>query len=197
MLALAEGKEKKMKVLLSSKTEVKNLENIKKIVVLSDTHLPVRAAKIPEQVIVQFKDADLIVHAGDFQAIEVVNSLQNYAKFIGVAGNMDSDDVADALPERAILNIKNGNKEFKIGITHGSGAPQGLAETSLGLFEESEENPDCIIFGHSHQPFNEKINNTLMFNPGSPTDTVFATINTFGILTINDEIKGEIIKINK
>jgi predicted phosphodiesterase len=39
------------------------------------------------------------------------------------------------------------------------------------------------------------MNNTLMFNPGSPTDTVFATINTFGILTIDDEIKGEIIEI--
>lgn len=195
MLAWEEGKVKKMKVLLSSKTEVKNLENIKKIVILSDTHLPVRAARIPEQVIVQFKDADLIVHAGDFQTIEVVNSLQNYAKFIGVAGNMDSDDVADALPERAILNIKNGNKEFKIGITHGSGAPQGLAERVFGFFEEDEEKPDCIIFGHSHKPLNEKINNTLMFNPGSPTDTVFTTINTFGILTINDEIKGEIIKI--
>ena len=195
MLAWEEGKAKKMKVLLSSKTEVKNLENIKKIVVLSDTHLPVRAARIPEQVIVQFKDADLIVHAGDFQTIEVVNSLQNYTQFIGVAGNMDSDDLADALPERVILNIKNGNREFRIGITHGSGAPQGLAERVLDFFEEDEEKPDCIIFGHSHKPLNERINSTLMFNPGSPTDTVFTNINTFGILTINNEIKGEIIKI--
>ena len=197
MLALAEDKEKKMKVLLSSKTEVKNLENIKKIVILSDTHIPVRAAKIPEQIIEQFKDADLIVHAGDFQTIEVVSSLQNYNKFIGVAGNMDSDDVADTLPERVILNIKNDNREFKIGITHGSGPPQGLAERILDFFEEDEEKPDCIIFGHSHKPLNEKINNTLMFNPGSPTGTVFTSINTFGILTINGEIKGEIIKINK
>ena len=195
MLAWEEGKAKKMKVLLSSKTEVKNLENIKKIVVLSDTHLPVRAARIPEQVIVQFKDADLIVHAGDFQTIEVVNSLQNYTQFIGVAGNMDSDDLADALPERVILNIKNSNREFRIGITHGSGPPQGIAERILDFFEEDEEKPDCIIFGHSHKPLNERINSTLMFNPGSPTDTVFTNINTFGILTINNEIKGEIIKI--
>ena len=55
MPVLAGDKEKKMKVLLSSKTEVRNLSNIKKIVVLSDTHLPVRGAKIPEQIIEQKK----------------------------------------------------------------------------------------------------------------------------------------------
>jgi hypothetical protein len=192
MLVWEEGREKKMKVLLSSKTEVKNLENIKKIVVLSDTHIPVRAAEIPQKITEQFKDADLIIHAGDNQTIEVVNILQKYGNYVGVCGNMDSDDVADKLPEKVIINIKNGNKEFKIGVTHGSGPPEGLYVRILHFFEEK---PDCIIFGHSHHPFNEKINSTLMFNPGSPTDTVFTTINTFGILRIDNEIKGEIIKI--
>lgn len=187
-----EGKAKKMKALLSSRLEVKNFENIKKIVVLSDTHLPVRAAKIPKQVVEQFKGADLIIHAGDHQTIEVVELLQNYGSYVGVAGNMDSDDVADKLPEKAIISIKNNGKEFRIGVTHGSGSPEGLYVRVLHFFEEKL---DCIIFGHSHQPFNEKIDSTLMFNPGSPTDTVFAAINTFGILTISDEIKGEIIKI--
>ena len=181
-----------MKAILSSELEVKNLENIKKIVVISDTHIPVRAAKIPKQITEQFKNADLIVHAGDFQTMEVVNNLESYSNFIGVCGNMDSDDVADKLPEKIIVNIKNNDKEFKIGITHGSGTPQGLAERVLSFFEEKL---DCIVFGHSHKQFNGKINSTLMFNPGSPTDTVFAAINTFGILKINNEIKGEIIKI--
>jgi len=187
-----EDKARKMKVLLQSDLQEKNLENIKKLVALSDTHIPVRVAKIPKIIIKEFKDADLIVHSGDFQTIEVVNTLAGYGNFIGVAGNMDSDDVTDKLPERIILNIKNNDKEFKIGITHGFGAPEGLAERVLNFFEEKL---DCIIFGHSHKPFNKKINNTLMFNPGSPTDTVFTTINTFGILKINDEIKGEIIEI--
>ncbi len=151
MLAGEKDKEKKMKVLLNSKTEVKNLENIKKIVILSDTHIPVRAVKIPEQITEQFKDADLIIHAGDFQAIEVTNLLQNYGNFVGVCGNMDSDDVADKLPERVIINIKNNNKEFKIGVTHGSGPPEGLYVRVLHFFEEK---PDCIIFGHSHKPLN-------------------------------------------
>tara|TARA_Y100000031_G_scaffold132190_1_gene153053 strand:- start:20849 stop:21397 length:549 start_codon:yes stop_codon:yes gene_type:complete len=181
-----------MKVQLKTELQVKHLENIKKIVVLSDTHIPVRASKIPEKIINECKDTDLIVHAGDFQTIEVVNNLESYGNFIAVYGNMDSGDVAEKLPEKIIINIKNTDKEFKIGITHGSGAPDDLTQRILDFFEEKL---DCIIFGHSHKPFNEILNNTLLFNPGSPTDTVFTTINTFGILRINNEIKGEIIKL--
>ncbi|MBW2976090.1 metallophosphatase family protein [Candidatus Woesearchaeota archaeon] len=194
MPAWEEGRVRKMKVLLDSKLEVKNIGNVKKIVVLSDTHIPVRAAKIPEQIIREMKNADLIVHAGDFQTIEVVDNLEKSGKFIGVCGNMDSDDVAEKLPEKIILNIKNNGKEFKIGVTHGSGPPQGLAERILTFFEEKL---DCIIFGHSHHPFNEIIGNTLLFNPGSSTDTVFTNINTFGVIKISDRISGEIINIKK
>ncbi len=117
-----------MKVLLKSELQVKNLENIKKIVVLSDTHIPVKAASIPEKIIEQFKDTDLIIHAGDFQAIETLNKLESYGNFIAVYGNRDTDDIVEKLPEKVIVNIKNDNHDFKIGITHGSGTPEGLAE---------------------------------------------------------------------
>ncbi len=186
------GKEGMMQVQLKSKTIIKNFENIKKIVVLSDTHIPVRAAKLPDKVLEEIKDADLVLHAGDFQTVEVVQELEKLGKLAAVHGNMDSDDVAEKLPEKVIVEIKNGDKEFKIGIVHGYGAPDGMGQRVLEMFEEKL---DCIVFGHSHQPFNEKINNTLMFNPGSPTDTVFATINTFGILKLDVGIKGDIVKI--
>lgn len=186
------GKEGMMQVQLKSKTITKNFENIKKIVVLSDTHIPVRAARIPDKIFDEIKDADLVLHAGDFQIVEAVEELEKSGKLVAVHGNMDSDDVVERLPEKVIVKIKNGNKEFKIGIAHGYGAPDGMEQRVLEMFEEKL---DCIVFGHSHQPFNEKINNTLMFNPGSPTDTVFATINTFGILRLSDEVEGEIIEV--
>jgi uncharacterized protein len=189
-----EGRVKKMKVLLSSRLDSQNFDNIKKIAVLSDTHLPVRAAKIPTQIIQEIKTSDLIVHAGDFQTIEVLEYLKKLGKFVGVCGNSDSDDVADSLPSKAIINITNDEREFKIAVIHGGGPPEGLAQRILHFYEDK---PDCIIFGHSHKPLNEKMESILMFNPGSPTDTVFATINTYGILRLdNNGIKGEIIKIN-
>jgi predicted phosphodiesterase len=36
----------------------------------------------------------------------------------------------------------------------------------------------------------------LFFNPGSPTDTVFATSNFYGVLEVGeDKIEGKIVKI--
>ena len=54
---------------------------------------------------------------------------------------------------------------------------------------------DVIVFGHSHSPVNELRDGILFFNPGSPTDKIFAKYNSYGILTINKEIKGEIIRL--
>ena len=58
------------------------------------------------------------------------------------------------------------------------------------------KNVDAIIFGHSHSPLNILDNGLLLFNPGSPTDKVFATVKTYGILDVTDEkIEGKIIRI--
>jgi len=181
-----------MQVVLKSNVQTKNFENKKKIVVLSDTHIPVNASKIPEQILDEFKDANLIVNSGDFHTIEVVQELENYGNFVAVHGNMDSDDIVKKLPEKVIININNGDKKFKIGLTHGYGAPEGIEERVSSMFNEKL---DCIIFGHSHKPFNNKIGDTLFFNPGSVTDNRFSNVNTFGILRIDNEINGEIIDI--
>jgi predicted phosphodiesterase len=45
---------------------------------------------------------------------------------------------------------------------------------------------DIIVYGHSHRPQNKVINDVLFFNPGKAADS-------FGILTIDGEAKGEMI----
>ncbi len=47
--------------------------------VISDTHIPERALKIPEQVFKAFKDVELIFHAGDLVSIDVLHELENLA----------------------------------------------------------------------------------------------------------------------
>jgi predicted phosphodiesterase len=47
---------------------------------------------------------------------------------------------------------------------------------------------DIIIYGHSHRAKVEQIGGTLFFNPGPGWQS-------FGILTIDEDVKGEIIKI--
>lgn len=168
-----------------------NLEfkNIKKIGVISDTHIPTRAPSLPKKIFEYFKDIDLILHAGDLEKLEVLDDLKKINKnVIAVYGNMDPSDVASKLPSKSIIKINN----FKIGLTHGYGPPEGIRQRIL---EEFNEKLDCVVFGHTHNPFNEIENNILFFNPGSPTDTVFTDINSIGILKINNKIKGEIIKL--
>ena len=55
---------------------------------------------------------------------------------------------------------------------------------------------DAIIFGHSHEPVNMVKNGVLFFNPGSPTDKIFAKANSYGILEITDKkIEGKILRL--
>ncbi|HTZ11350.1 MAG TPA: metallophosphoesterase family protein, partial [Candidatus Margulisiibacteriota bacterium] len=63
-----------------------------------------------------------------------------------------------------------------------------------GFFKD--ERADVIIFGHSHSPLNEKIGNTLYFNPGSATDKIFAPYNSYGVIEVNESgIKAKIVRI--
>ena len=71
-----------------------------------------------------------------------------------------------------------------MGLTHGSGSPWGIAGRVRKMFGAA----DIIIFGHSHQPYNQLMDGCLLFNPGCAR-------NSCGIITIDDEVTGEIIDI--
>ena len=156
-----------------------------RIGVVADTH----AQTLPKQMLEDFAKVDLIIHAGDFCSMDDVKALRAIKELKGVYGNMDSDDVRDAFPRQQI--IKCG--KFNIGLFHGEGSPKNLIERIKREFKNKDV--DVIIFGHSHQPMNEVIDRTLYFNPGSPTDTIFAPYLSYGILELNEQISGQIIKV--
>lgn len=158
-----------------------------KIGVISDTHIPVNAEEIPRKILEDFKGAELILHAGDLVELYVLDVLKEIAEVKTVFGNMDSPQVRKALPQKEIIEIKN----FKIGLIHGWGAPDQLR----GMVRKEFENVDVIVYGHSHSPLNESIEDVLFFNPGSPTDKEFAPYNAYGILEIDDTIRGKIIRL--
>lgn len=161
-----------------------------KIGVIADTHIPDRAGDIPPQILESFKDVDMIIHAGDLLNLNVLDKLKTICKDVkAVWGNMDPDEVRKQLPEKEIVDIGN----YKIGIMHGYGPPHKLIDLLSEIFKE--EKPNIIIFGHSHSAINEKRGDILYFNPGSPTDKIFAIYNSYGIIEINDKIKAKIIRI--
>lgn len=161
-----------------------------KIGVIADTHIPDRAKDIPPQILEAFKGVDMIIHAGDFVDLSVLDKLKTVCRDIkAVWGNMDPYEVRKGLPEREIVRVGN----YSIGIAHGYGPPNKLIDLLTEIFKE--ENINIIIFGHSHSAINKKKGNILYFNPGSPTDKIFALYNSYGIIEINDKIKARIIRL--
>jgi putative phosphoesterase len=150
-----------------------------RIGVLSDTHAR-SFGEIPAPIIKALAGVDLIVHAGDFTERAVLDGLRTLGEVRAVCGNMDSAELKEILPQQELFVISG----KKIGLVHGSGGPWGIADRVRGLFGEA----DIIIYGHSHQPDNQYIQESLLFNPGRASDS-------FGLLTIDDEIKAEIIRV--
>jgi putative phosphoesterase len=150
-----------------------------RIGVLSDTHVA-SFAEIPGRIVRALAGVDLIIHTGDFVARDVLDGLKRLGELKAVRGNMDSDELKQLLPEKAILEIEG----RKLGIIHGWGAPDGIDDRVGGMFEDV----DIIVYGHSHYSQNEVKNGVLFFNPGRAR-------NSFGILTIGKEVRGEIINL--
>jgi len=150
-----------------------------RIGVVSDTHMH-SFEEMPQKLAGALSDVDLIVHAGDFVGSAVLEGLRRLGEVKAVRGNVDSAKLRGLLPEKETIVV--GGK--KIGITHGWGGPEGIEERVRGLFDEV----DVIIYGHSHEARNEQIGGILFFNPGLGRRSV-------GILTIEKDVKGEIIKL--
>jgi len=161
-----------------------------KIGVISDTHITNNGKEIPQEILEAFKNVDIVIHCGDLVDIDILKQLKKYCPDTrAVFGNMDSDESRKKLPEKLIFQ----EGKFKIGVMHGYGHPANLIEVLKKEFRA--EKPDLIIFGHSHNPICEKIDGTIFFNPGSPTDKIFAPYNSYGIIEIGDKIDGKIIKL--
>ena len=156
--------------------------------VLSDSHVR-DLFDLSKPALNLLESMDLIIHAGDYTGKGLIDKLGEFTNFKGVYGNMDPYVSREILPEKLTLEL-NG---FKIGVTHPSsgGPPFGLEKRITKKFEKV----DAILFGHTHSPKNEVISGILYFNPGSITGKFPARNKTFGILKINEKIKGKIVKL--
>lgn len=159
-----------------------------KIIVLSDTHIPRVAQDLPKLIYDEIRSADMVMHAGDFVDEELFEKLGKLKKLKAVCGNMDSAWLRRVLNTKEIITAE----KVRIGLIHGYGAPRELVSTVRSEFQAV----DAIVFGHSHTALNTVKDGILLFNPGSPTDNVFAKVNSFGILEIKDkDIQGRIINL--
>lgn len=131
------------------------------IAVVSDSHVPTRAEKIPEEFREKMKESDLIVHAGDFAEREVYNGIDEYGDLVAVKGNCDFFE----LPNSEIFEIKG----IDFGVYHGTGiTPRGDTDTLRKIAVEDLE-VEVLITGHTHQEKIQKLDDCVILNPGSCT----------------------------
>lgn len=117
--------------------------------VISDTHGLLR----PEAV-EALRGSDLIVHAGDVGAPEVLAGLRQVAPVTAVRGNVDTAPWTAALPAFAVVDAGGTHLYVLHQIEH-----LDLDPVAAGFA--------AVIYGHSHQPSAEVRKGVLFLNPGS------------------------------
>ena len=164
--------------------------HMKKIGVISDTHIFRRDHRLPSELLAGLQGVELMLHAGDIGNEVVLEDLERIAPVHAVAGNTDPFDLEHKLGRKKLVHVAG----MKIGLIHGDGARTTTVTRALTSFPEA----DCIVFGHTHKPYNQRHGKVLMFNPGSPTDYKRPYVDikrpSFGLLTIaNGSVEGQIV----
>jgi uncharacterized protein len=145
-----------------------------RIAIISDTHMPKGNRRLPDACVEWLKAADLIVHAGDFSRLPVLNELRSYSKVIAVRGNVDDAEVRQALPETTMFEAE----ATRVAVIHDGGPATGRIERLKRRFPGA----DAVVFGHSHQPLHQEDREGFqIFNPGSPTERRRAPWPSMGI----------------
>ncbi len=161
---------------------------VKKIGVVSDTHIPTRGKFLPPALFRLLAGVDLILHAGDLVSAAVLEELAALAPVEAVAGNMDPPELHKRLGRQKLIRLP----AVSIGLIHGDGARSFTAYRAAAAFAAIK--PDLVVFGHSHMPFHERRDGVALFNPGSPVVPRRAPGPSCGLLRVEgNSINGEIL----
>jgi putative phosphoesterase len=163
-----------------------------RLAIISDTHLPRGARRLPDACVEQLRGADAILHAGDFIAVSVLSELEAIGPPVhAIHGNVDGPDLQMRLPR--VRTVAAG--AARIAMIHNAGPAEGRLARLRRTFPEA----DAVVFGHSHLPLLEAGRDGFqMFNPGSPTERRRAPHHTMGIATVGGEgrVAFELIRLD-
>ena len=168
-----------------------------RIGLISDTHIPVDAKKLPEQLPRAFHNVDLILHAGDVYAPSVLTELGTIAPLLAARGDDDHGDVLrnERMKREHILTVE----DITIWLFH------EYRKESLGANgtwykqsgEKFQKNPDVIVYGHTHRAALFNYGSVLTVTPGSATfPNYIRKPGTVGLLTVKSgRVEARIIPL--
>jgi putative phosphoesterase len=155
------------------------------VAVISDTHLPRGARRLPEVCLERLRAADLILHAGDLTSVAFLQELRSLGPPVeAVHGNVDEQALRELLPEERVVDVAGA----RIGLRHIPDPEERL----LARF------PGCaaVIFGHTHRPVVERRAGVWLLNPGSPTERRRSPFHSMLVLEVEaGEIRPELIRV--
>ena len=138
---------------------------MKKIGIISDTHGLLR----PE-ILEILKGCDCIIHAGDVNKPEILDTLRMMGSIYVVRGNNDKD-WAEGMAKTLHFTIEG----VKFFMTHNKkDVDWDLKDTQI------------VIFGHTHKYFEKMIDNRLWLNPGSCGPRRFDQEITMAVMTVDN-----------
>src|SRR5947208_6142628 len=96
-----------------------------RLAIVSDTHLPRGQRRIPDRCWEELAVADLIVHAGDFTAPEVLYDIESLGPpVVAVHGNVDAAELRARLPEARLVDAAGA----RLAVVHDAGPARGRLE---------------------------------------------------------------------
>src|SRR5215212_7680006 len=117
-----------------------------RLLILADTHVPKRARDLPAEVWSAVDDADVVLHAGDWVDVPLLDALERRAALlVAVYGNNDGPALRARLPEVARAELGG----LRFAVVHETGAATGRELRCARDYPDT----DVLVFGHSHIPW--------------------------------------------
>ena len=155
-----------------------------RVLVLADTHVPKRARDLPEQVWAAVEEADVVLHAGDWVDVALLDALEARSRrLVACYGNNDGAALRARLP--LVARAELGGLAFAV--VHETGDRKGREARCAAAYPDV----DVLVFGHSHIPWDTTTTRPdggrlRLLNPGSPTDRRRQPLCTYLTLTATD-----------
>ena len=151
-----------------------------RLLLTADTHVPTRARDLPEPLWRAIDAADVVVHAGDWVDVELLDAMQvRAARLIAVYGNNDGPLLRARLPELTRVELAG----VRLAVVHETGPATGRERRCDARFPGC----DVLVFGHSHIPWDSVTPAGMrLLNPGSPTDRRRQPVATYLTAEIHD-----------
>lgn len=163
---------------------------MKRVALVSDSHVPKRAGEIPGWVKEEVREASHVIHAGDFdtgEALETVRGLTD--SLTCVRGNMDP---SLGLPDVDSVVVE----EVEFVVTHGDRPGGRFKDYVAGVVREHAETGNTVgVAGHTHEALDTTVEGVRVLNPGSCTGAWPGSETTMMRATVdNDSLNVELLR---